>query len=74
MIYTIPEENEPMSSCASELESVFNSDSNSNNNDDKNTGSSSTQYGNKNVNNSDSDSNSEIYIALPDLFKEQELK
>ncbi|KAG9302674.1 hypothetical protein G9A89_007378 [Geosiphon pyriformis] len=73
MIYTIPEE-EPISSCASELESVFNPNSNSNNDDNKNTGSSSTQYGNEDINDSDSNSNPKIYIVLSDLSKEQELK
>ncbi|KAG9303778.1 hypothetical protein G9A89_018675 [Geosiphon pyriformis] len=78
MIYTIPEEEEPISSCALESESIFNPDSNSDNNDDKNTGSSSVQYGDNNDNNSNSDLNSdsdfEQYIALLDLAKEQELK
>ncbi|KAG9284022.1 hypothetical protein G9A89_022796 [Geosiphon pyriformis] len=74
MIYTIPEKDEPMSNCTSELESTFNPNSNSDNNDEKNTGSSSAQYDNENVNDSDSDSNPEIYIAFPDLSKEQELK
>ncbi|KAG9284812.1 hypothetical protein G9A89_003735 [Geosiphon pyriformis] len=40
MIYTLLEEKEPISSCALELESIFNSNSNSNNDDDKNNGSS----------------------------------
>ncbi|KAG9304160.1 hypothetical protein G9A89_019722 [Geosiphon pyriformis] len=74
MIYTIPEEEEPISSCVSESKLIFNPDSNSNNKDNKNTNSSSMQYGNKNINNSDSDLNPKIYIALPDLSKEQELK
>ncbi|KAG9285970.1 hypothetical protein G9A89_022646 [Geosiphon pyriformis] len=78
IIYTIPEKEEPISSCASELELIFNPDSNSNNDDDENTGSSSIQYGNNNDNNSNSDLNSnpdyEQYIALPDLIKELELK
>ncbi|KAG9303474.1 hypothetical protein G9A89_013801 [Geosiphon pyriformis] len=73
MIYTIPEE-EPISSCALELESVFNPNLNSNNDDNENTDSSSVQYNNKNINNSDSNSNPKIYIALPDLSKKQELK
>ncbi|KAG9285873.1 hypothetical protein G9A89_013298 [Geosiphon pyriformis] len=73
MIYMIPEE-KPISSCVSELESVFNPDSNSNNDNNENTSSSSMQYGNKNINNSDSDSNHKIYIALLDLSKKQELK
>ncbi|KAG9302020.1 hypothetical protein G9A89_021064 [Geosiphon pyriformis] len=63
MIYTIPEEKEPISRCASESESIFNPDSNSDNNDDKNTGS-----------NSNSDLNYKQYIVLPDLSKKQELK
>ncbi|KAG9296449.1 hypothetical protein G9A89_015041 [Geosiphon pyriformis] len=74
MIYMIPEEKEPISSCTSKSESIFNPDSNSNNNDDKNTGSSSIQYGNKNNSNLDSDPNSEIFIVLPELTKKQELK
>ncbi|KAG9301408.1 hypothetical protein G9A89_018080 [Geosiphon pyriformis] len=74
MIYTISEKKEPISSCTLELRSTFNPDSNSDNDNNKNNGSSSAQYDNKNNNNSDSDSNSEIYIVLPDLTKEQELK
>ncbi|KAG9294867.1 hypothetical protein G9A89_003207 [Geosiphon pyriformis] len=74
IIYTISEEEKPISSCALESESIFNPNFNSDKKDNKNTSSSSTQYGNKNINDSDSDSNSEIYIALPDLSKEQELK
>ncbi|KAG9284915.1 hypothetical protein G9A89_006293 [Geosiphon pyriformis] len=74
IIYTIPEEDKQMSRCTSKLESNFNSNSNSDNNNDKNNGSSSIQNGNKNINNSDSNSNPEIYIALLDLSKEQELK
>ncbi|KAG9299556.1 hypothetical protein G9A89_020727 [Geosiphon pyriformis] len=74
MIYTIPEEDEPISHCTLELESVFNPDSNSDNDDNKNNNSSSTQYDNKNINDSDSDSNPKIYIAFPNLSKEQELK
>ncbi|KAG9297007.1 hypothetical protein G9A89_008593 [Geosiphon pyriformis] len=73
MIYMIPEE-KPISSCALELESVFNPDSNSDNDNDENTGSSSIQDGNKNINDLDSNSNPEIYIALPNLSKEQKLK
>ncbi|KAG9301045.1 hypothetical protein G9A89_015781 [Geosiphon pyriformis] len=77
MIYLIPEKEEPISSCASELESLINCDSDSDDNDE-NTGSSFIQNGNDDKNNSDSDSNPtlnyEQYIALPDLFKEQELK
>ncbi|KAG9298414.1 hypothetical protein G9A89_000413 [Geosiphon pyriformis] len=60
--------------CASESESIFNLNSNSNNDNNKNNGSSSTQNSNKNISNSNSDSNSEIYIALSNLSKEQELK
>ncbi|KAG9285487.1 hypothetical protein G9A89_000166, partial [Geosiphon pyriformis] len=67
IIYTIPEEEKPISSCASESKLLINRNPDSNN-DDKNTGS----------NNSNSDSNSNLnyeqYIALPDLFKKQELK
>ncbi|KAG9287592.1 hypothetical protein G9A89_019653 [Geosiphon pyriformis] len=78
MIYTIPEKEEPISSCASELESIFNSNSNFDNNDNKNTSSSSIQYGNNNDNDSNSDLNPNLdyeqYIALFDLAKEQELK
>ncbi|KAG9285378.1 hypothetical protein G9A89_010853 [Geosiphon pyriformis] len=73
MIYTISEK-EPISSCALELESVFNSDSNFDNDNNKNTSFSSTQYGNKNINDSDSDLNPEIYIMLSDLSKKQKLK
>ncbi|KAG9294493.1 hypothetical protein G9A89_009340 [Geosiphon pyriformis] len=74
MIYTIPEEKEPISSCTSESESVFNPNLSSDNDDNKNTSSSSIQNGNKNISNWDSNSNPEIYIALPDLTKEQILK
>ncbi|KAG9294999.1 hypothetical protein G9A89_017793 [Geosiphon pyriformis] len=74
MIYTIPEEKEPISSCTSELESTFNSDSNSDNDDNKNNGSSSTQYSNENYDDSNSNSNPEAFITLPDLTKKQELK
>ncbi|KAG9303531.1 hypothetical protein G9A89_018427 [Geosiphon pyriformis] len=70
----IPEEDKPLSSCTSELESTFNSNSNSNNDDNKNNSSSSTQYDNKNYNNLNSDLNPKQYIALPDLSKKQELK
>ncbi|KAG9302357.1 hypothetical protein G9A89_011783 [Geosiphon pyriformis] len=74
IIYTIPEEKEPISSCISESELIFNPDSNSNYNDDKNNNSSFAQYSNKNDNDSNSNSNPETYIALPDLSKEQELR
>ncbi|KAG9305482.1 hypothetical protein G9A89_006452 [Geosiphon pyriformis] len=74
IIYTIPKEEEPISSCTSELESTFNPDSNSNNNDNKNNSSSFAQYGNKNNNDLESNSNPEAYITLLDLTKEQELK
>ncbi|KAG9293082.1 hypothetical protein G9A89_016444 [Geosiphon pyriformis] len=47
--------------CASESESIFNPNLNSDNDNNENT-------------NSNSDLNYEQYIALPDLFKEQELK
>ncbi|KAG9288885.1 hypothetical protein G9A89_019507 [Geosiphon pyriformis] len=74
MIYTIPEEEEPINSCASKSELVYNPNSNSNNDDNENTSSSFAQCGNKNINNSDSNPNYKQYIALPDLSKEQELK
>ncbi|KAG9300731.1 hypothetical protein G9A89_023529 [Geosiphon pyriformis] len=77
MIYIIPEEEEPISSCASESESPINRDSNSDN-DNNNNSSSSIQNGNDNDNDSDSDTNSDLnyeqYIALPDLSKKQKLK
>ncbi|KAG9304841.1 hypothetical protein G9A89_020532 [Geosiphon pyriformis] len=77
MIYTISEEKEPISSCASESESPINCDPDFDD-DDKNTSSSSIQNGNNNKNDSNSDSNSDLnyekYIILPDLFKKQELK
>ncbi|KAG9301103.1 hypothetical protein G9A89_012486 [Geosiphon pyriformis] len=73
MIYTISEE-EPISSCIIESESVFNPDSNFDNDNDENTCFSSAQYSNENINNLNSDFNLKIYIALPDLSKEQELK
>ncbi|KAG9285521.1 hypothetical protein G9A89_006509 [Geosiphon pyriformis] len=77
MIYMIPEEEEPISSCASESELLINYNPNSDD-DDENTSSSSIQNGNNNKDNSNSDSNFDLnyeqYIALPDLSKKQELK
>ncbi|KAG9284342.1 hypothetical protein G9A89_023599 [Geosiphon pyriformis] len=77
IIYLIPEEEEPISSCALESELLINRDPNSDD-DDKNPSFSSVQNGNNDKNDSDSDSkpdlNYEQYIALPDLSKEQELK
>ncbi|KAG9292582.1 hypothetical protein G9A89_006953 [Geosiphon pyriformis] len=61
IIYIIPEEEEPINSCASESESSSNSDSNSDNDNNEN-------------NDSNFDSNYEQYITLSDLTKEQELK
>ncbi|KAG9291702.1 hypothetical protein G9A89_022121 [Geosiphon pyriformis] len=76
MIYTIPEEEKPISSCASESELLINH--NPDFNDDNENSSSSIQNGNDNKDDSNSDSNSDLnyeqYIALPDLSKEQELK
>ncbi|KAG9287274.1 hypothetical protein G9A89_008904 [Geosiphon pyriformis] len=74
MIYTIPKEEEPINSCISESELVYNPNSNLDNDNDENTSSSSAQYGNENINDSDFDPNYEQYIALLDLSKEQELK
>ncbi|KAG9298355.1 hypothetical protein G9A89_003172 [Geosiphon pyriformis] len=78
MIYIIPEEIEPISSCTSESELLFDPDSNSDNNNNENTSSSSVQIDNNNNNDSNSDLNSdpkyEQYIVLLNLFKEQELK
>ncbi|KAG9295256.1 hypothetical protein G9A89_015743 [Geosiphon pyriformis] len=74
MIYTIPEENKPISNCASELESTFDSDSNSNNNDNENNDSSSAPNSNENDDDSNSNSNSKTFITFSDLFKEQKLK
>ncbi|KAG9305548.1 hypothetical protein G9A89_003611 [Geosiphon pyriformis] len=78
MIYTIPEEEEPINSCALESELIFNPNSNSNKNDDENTSFSSVQNDINNDNNSNSDLNSNLnyeqYIALLDLTKKQELK
>ncbi|KAG9286379.1 hypothetical protein G9A89_014545 [Geosiphon pyriformis] len=77
IIYMIPEEEEPISSCASESESLINRNSDFDDNN-KNTGSSSIQNGNDNKDDSNSNSNSNLnyeqYIVLPDLSKEQELK
>ncbi|KAG9299242.1 hypothetical protein G9A89_013890 [Geosiphon pyriformis] len=77
MIYTIPEKEEPISSCASELGLPIDHDSNFDNDGDNND-SNSVQNGNNNNNDSNSDTNSKVnyeqYIALPDLSKEQELK
>ncbi|KAG9305099.1 hypothetical protein G9A89_007739 [Geosiphon pyriformis] len=78
MIYMIPKDKEPISSCALESELLFDPNSNSNNNDDENNNSSSIQNSNDNNNNINTDSNSnsnyEQYIVLSDLTKEQELK
>ncbi|KAG9298645.1 hypothetical protein G9A89_012713 [Geosiphon pyriformis] len=74
MIYTISEEEKPISSCTLELESIFNFDSNSDNNDDKNNNSSFAQNSNKNSNNLNSNSNPKTFIILSDLTKEQKLK
>ncbi|KAG9291612.1 hypothetical protein G9A89_022031 [Geosiphon pyriformis] len=77
IIYTILEEEEPISSCALESESLINRDPDFND-FDENTSSSSVQNGNDNKDDSNSDSNSNLnykqYIALPDLSKKQELK
>ncbi|KAG9303072.1 hypothetical protein G9A89_000076 [Geosiphon pyriformis] len=77
IIYMIPKEEEPISSCVSELELLINHDPDFDD-DDKNTSSSSVQNDNDNKDDSNSDSNSNLnhkqYIALPDLSKEQELK
>ncbi|KAG9304861.1 hypothetical protein G9A89_001759 [Geosiphon pyriformis] len=77
MIYSIPKEEEPISSCALKSESLINRDPDSDD-DNENIGSSSVQNGNDNKNDSNSDLNSDLnyerYIALPDLSKEQELK
>ncbi|KAG9295139.1 hypothetical protein G9A89_006120 [Geosiphon pyriformis] len=78
IIYTIPKEERPISSCTLELELPFDLDLNPDNDDDENNGSSSIPNGNNNNNDINSDSNSdsnyEQYITLPDLTKEQELK
>ncbi|KAG9288572.1 hypothetical protein G9A89_008444 [Geosiphon pyriformis] len=78
MIYTIPEEEEPISNCALESKSNFNSNSNSDNDDNENNSSSSVSYSNNTNNTLDSDSNSDLnheqYIAFSDLSKEQKLK
>ncbi|KAG9289987.1 hypothetical protein G9A89_010293 [Geosiphon pyriformis] len=74
MIYTILEKDKPISSCVSELESLFNPDSNSDNDNDENNGSSSIQINNNNYNVLNSDSNPKQYIALFNLSKKQELK
>ncbi|KAG9294687.1 hypothetical protein G9A89_008166, partial [Geosiphon pyriformis] len=73
IIYMIPEEDKPISSCVSELESNFNPDLNSNNDDNKNNSSSFAQYNNENNNNLNSNLNSETYIVLFNLSKEQKL-
>ncbi|KAG9301806.1 hypothetical protein G9A89_003193 [Geosiphon pyriformis] len=72
-IYMILEEEEPISSCASESDSIFNSNSKPNDND--NNGFSSIQNDSSN-NNSDlnSDSDFKQYIPLFDLSKEQEFR
>ncbi|KAG9291011.1 hypothetical protein G9A89_012883 [Geosiphon pyriformis] len=62
MIYSILEEEEPISSCASESELLINRNSDFDNDDENNDS------------NSKPDLNYKQYIALPDLSKEQELK
>ncbi|KAG9290867.1 hypothetical protein G9A89_011017 [Geosiphon pyriformis] len=74
MIYMIPEEEEPISSCTSKSELPFDPDSNSDNDDNKNNGSSSVQNGNDSNLDSNPNSNCEQYITLSNLSKEQELK
>ncbi|KAG9302098.1 hypothetical protein G9A89_000721 [Geosiphon pyriformis] len=78
IIYTIPEEKEPISSYTSESESLFNPNSNSDNNNDENTSFSFIQNSDNNDNNSNSDSNSDLkyeqYITIPDLTRDLELK
>ncbi|KAG9289110.1 hypothetical protein G9A89_022419 [Geosiphon pyriformis] len=74
MIYTISEEEEPISRCTSESESIFNLNSNSDNDNNKNNSFSSTQWGNEKYSNLNANSNPETYITLFDLTKEQELK
>ncbi|KAG9306039.1 hypothetical protein G9A89_020234 [Geosiphon pyriformis] len=74
IIYTIPEEDKPISNCASESESTFNPNSNSDNDDDKNNSSSSTLNSHEIYDDSNFNSNPKTFIALPDLIKEQELK
>ncbi|KAG9294553.1 hypothetical protein G9A89_008664 [Geosiphon pyriformis] len=59
IIYTIPEEKEPISSCTLELESIFDPNLNSDNDDNENIGSSSIQNGNNNNYNSNLNSNSD---------------
>ncbi|KAG9298380.1 hypothetical protein G9A89_005240 [Geosiphon pyriformis] len=78
MIYMIPEEEKPISSCASESESIFNSDSNSDKDDNENTSSSSVQNRINNNNDSNLDLNFNLnykqYIVISDLTKKQKLK
>ncbi|KAG9301060.1 hypothetical protein G9A89_015796 [Geosiphon pyriformis] len=74
IIYTILQEEKPISSCTSKLKLTFNSDSNSNNDDDENNSSSSVSNDHKNYNDLNSNSNPKTYITLPDLTKKQELK
>ncbi|KAG9288087.1 hypothetical protein G9A89_017682 [Geosiphon pyriformis] len=72
-IYTIPKEEEPISSCTLESNSTFNP--NSNLNDNNNNDSSSVQNGNSdNNNNLNLDSDSKQYIVLSDLSKKQKLR
>ncbi|KAG9303075.1 hypothetical protein G9A89_000079 [Geosiphon pyriformis] len=72
-IYTIPKEEEPISSYTSELDSIFNPNSNPNNDD--NNSFSSVQNNNSNNNgNLNSDSDSKQYITLSNLSKEQKLR
>ncbi|KAG9293003.1 hypothetical protein G9A89_016365 [Geosiphon pyriformis] len=72
IIYTIPKEEEPISSCVVESESTFNPNSNFNNDNDNNNSSSFIQ--NSNENDLNFDSNPEQYIMLYNLSKEQKLK
>ncbi|KAG9287193.1 hypothetical protein G9A89_001601 [Geosiphon pyriformis] len=72
-IYTIPEEEQPISSCASKLNSTFNPNSNLDDND--NNSSNSVQNDNSNNNNNlNSNLDSKQYIMLPNLSKKQELR
>ncbi|KAG9291364.1 hypothetical protein G9A89_003468 [Geosiphon pyriformis] len=74
MIYIILEEEKPISSCALELKSTFNSNLNSDKDDNENNSSSSIPNEPENYDDSNSNSNPKIYITLSNLTKKQELK
>ncbi|KAG9306874.1 hypothetical protein G9A89_002543 [Geosiphon pyriformis] len=78
IIYTIPEEEKPISSCTLKSEPLFDPDLNSDNDNNENTSSSFVQNSDNNDNDSNSDSNSNLkyeqYITILNLTRELKLK